>query len=306
MRTTRELGVVYFTGSYDGKRIKLGRTDRELKTRLKEHRESDAFGFGVEVHPLAFVRSHSHRQDETYIKSFFSKFRIGKIGKCEVFEAHGLIPYITWLRDQPYVSTTEEEYYTSEDALVVVDSDLWLPKPERQSNRQAELTSLFPEPWGFLPERELDELTYSTPDPILTAVRECFGEIDLDPASHPCANARVRAREFYTKAQNGKTLPWHGKVWLSPDSSDIEDWVKAAREKRAQYDELIFMVPTRSQVSRYMAPFHRQLVSGVCVVYGRRSKFKDDSMADGDFIMYVGDNVDAFKKAFSRIGCCWA
>ena len=44
-----------------------------------------------------------------------------------------------------------------------------------------------------------------------------MGEIDLDPAS--CAfpaQQVVRATTFYTKEQNGLTLPWRGRVRAEP------------------------------------------------------------------------------------------
>jgi len=62
-----------------------------------------------------------------------------------------------------------------------------------------------------------------TPPEITDAVREVFGgEIDLDPASSADANRLVRAKAFYTREDNGLTLPWQGNVWLNPPGGEIE------------------------------------------------------------------------------------
>ncbi len=55
-----------------------------------------------------------------------------------------------------------------------------------------------------------------TPSKYIEAAREVLGEIDLDPASCTAANTVIRAATFYTKQQNGLSLPWQGRIWLNP------------------------------------------------------------------------------------------
>jgi hypothetical protein len=43
-----------------------------------------------------------------------------------------------------------------------------------------------------------------------------MGDIDLDPASSALFNEAVRAKKFYTEAQNGFTKTWKGRVFLNP------------------------------------------------------------------------------------------
>ncbi len=58
-----------------------------------------------------------------------------------------------------------------------------------------------------------------TPGYIVELAREVMEGIDLDPASCALANTMVRADEFFTKEQNGLSLPWRGSVFLNPPGS---------------------------------------------------------------------------------------
>ena len=55
-----------------------------------------------------------------------------------------------------------------------------------------------------------------TPTDVIEKVRAVLGEIDLDPASNPVANEVVKARQIYTKDDDGLVQDWHGKVFLNP------------------------------------------------------------------------------------------
>jgi len=48
------------------------------------------------------------------------------------------------------------------------------------------------------------------------AARRALGDIDLDPASHAIAQTWIKAKTFYTVADNGLERSWRGRVWLNP------------------------------------------------------------------------------------------
>ena len=65
---------------------------------------------------------------------------------------------------------------------------------------------------------------YAPPE-LIALVRQVMGEIDLDPVSNEVAQQWIGAANYYTKAQDGLSQPWFGRVWLHPP----------AREKTAKW-----------------------------------------------------------------------
>ncbi len=58
-----------------------------------------------------------------------------------------------------------------------------------------------------------------TPAVYIDAGRHVLGDIDLDPASCAVANQTVRARRYYTAADNGLERPWGGRVFMNPPNN---------------------------------------------------------------------------------------
>lgn len=60
------------------------------------------------------------------------------------------------------------------------------------------------------------ENEWYTPIEYIEAAREVMGGIDLDPATSPDAQERIKAGSFFTRDDDGLRRDWHGRVWLNP------------------------------------------------------------------------------------------
>lgn len=56
---------------------------------------------------------------------------------------------------------------------------------------------------------------YRTDPRIISAAREVMGGIDLDPASSAEFNLYIRAKNFFTKKDDGLKHDWFGRTWLN-------------------------------------------------------------------------------------------
>jgi len=63
---------------------------------------------------------------------------------------------------------------------------------------------------------DYDSNDWGTPAEYVELVRRVLGEIDLDPATSDHAQRIVKARRYYTAADDGLSKPWKGRVFLNP------------------------------------------------------------------------------------------
>lgn len=61
--------------------------------------------------------------------------------------------------------------------------------------------------------------------PFIWELEERFGAFTLDVAA---AEHNAKAPAFYSREQDGLTLPWTGRVWCNPPYSNIAAWVRKA------------------------------------------------------------------------------
>jgi DNA N-6-adenine-methyltransferase (Dam) len=295
---------VYFLGSPDGTRIKIGWSSKDVWERLQDHAEGDAFGQGGDYEILATVRATRHA--ESALKTYFRPYLKAK---REVFEAEPLLPYITWLRDNYFVSLTETEF-NSPSGRTVIDAQAWLPASGRTSTRRSE-HSLFQtlSPWAILPSRVTTGDDWYTPPHIVTCIREALGgTIDLDPASHVMANEVIRATRFFTRDQNGLTQPWSGRVYLNPPFSSWPDWVEKVLAEADTVEAMVLLGAARTLTAQYFEPLLRR-VDAFCIISGRTPFWgiatESDSPTDGHFLLYLGADVQRFVRATGSLGAVW-
>lgn len=71
---------------------------------------------------------------------------------------------------------------------------------------------------------------------------------DLDVAA--CEEAHL-AERFFTKADDGLTKPWEGRVWVNPPFSDIGPWVEKAWVEAAHCETIAILLPASRMEQRW-------------------------------------------------------
>jgi hypothetical protein len=71
-------------------------------------------------------------------------------------------------------------------------------------------------------QTELTSDDYYTPAWVFERMGLTF---DLDPCAPPGGGPFVPTKRFYTKADDGLTSPWSGRVWMNPPYSKPTPWV---------------------------------------------------------------------------------
>lgn len=150
-----------------------------------------------------------------------------------------------------------------------------------------------------------------TPQHVIDRVLKVFGgEIDLDPCSNSDdpALANVRASRYFTQHTDGLSQPWcvrdYTRVYMNPPYGDeIPPWIDRLIEayEDEEIGEAIALVPGRIDTA-WFRPLWKY---AICAVYGRlRFSGVENSAPFPSVIVYMGPNVDRFKKEFGDIGQC--
>jgi ParB family chromosome partitioning protein len=147
-----------------------------------------------------------------------------------------------------------------------------------------------------------------TPAPYIEAARAVLGAIDLDPASCLEANAIIGASTFYTLEQNGLEQTWRGRVWMNPPYAQPAIEYFAAKYADSVRGRLvtagIVLVNNATETDWF-----RQLgdvSTAVCFPTGRVRFWSPDRESaaplQGQAVLYAGDQLEAFREAFSPFG----
>ena len=159
---------------------------------------------------------------------------------------------------------------------------------------------------------ESDE--WYTPQEYIESAREVLGVINLDPASNPTANEKVKAEHFFTMADNGLREPWEGNVWLNPpygehEESNVGTWARKMVDEYEAGHMRQGIILVNDYVERSWAkPLYRK-ASAVCRT-DHRIKFYTPSgtprsPVNGSAFWYFGNDVKLFAKAFAKHGPVW-
>lgn len=146
-----------------------------------------------------------------------------------------------------------------------------------------------------------------TPAKDLSRVRTVLGRIDCDPAS--CAHAQrvVRARRFYTKAQNGLARRWRGQLWLNCPYSNPKPWVIKLLASYNAGDVVesvsLFNSRTGSQWFDLMSSQAWRCEVRKRIRFWGPSTNKESGTGMQDHVFfYLGTNPDRFRAVFGEVG----
>lgn len=171
-----------------------------------------------------------------------------------------------------------------------------------------------------------------TPTDIIKAVHDCFGTVDLDPASCSIANEVVQALHIYTEHDDGLEQSWFGNVWLNhpfgkyekacgknckkkickrrghhllKDFPGNEAWINKLVYEYEQGDvcqalNIVFCSTSETW-------FRPLLKYPQCFLHGRTQFRNPDGSVNGNatkgcVITYLGKNVEQFARAFKHLG----
>lgn len=141
-----------------------------------------------------------------------------------------------------------------------------------------------------------------TPSEIVKGVFELWGSISLDPCSNSKEKPNIPAGTHYTKADDGLSQEWFGRVYVNPPYGRvIQEWTdKAADEYEAgNLEAAILLVPARTDTA-WMA---RLRAYPRCFVRGRL-KFSNspDAAPFPSCVVYLGPDESRFARVFSQFG----
>ncbi len=152
------------------------------------------------------------------------------------------------------------------------------------------------------------ENEWYTPEEHVERVRKVLGTIQLDPASSALAQKTVRAKQFFTEADDGLAQEWRGKVWLNPPYAQpaIAHFVEklASEFEAGNVSEAILLTHNYTDT----AWFHRAALTAKAICFTKgRIRFVDTkgdraSPVQGQAFFYFGDRIQTFAAHFAEVG----
>jgi hypothetical protein len=161
---------------------------------------------------------------------------------------------------------------------------------------------------GYPKAEYTGENEWFTPADWIERARQALGEIDLDPASHAIAQKTVRAKTFFTAADNGLEQEWFGRVWLNPPYNRallapfvvklVEEW------SSGRVDQAILLTHNYTDTEWFHAA--ARTARAICFPRGRIHFLSPAgdvcSPTQGQAFFYFGGNDESFRRTFASIG----
>jgi len=147
-----------------------------------------------------------------------------------------------------------------------------------------------------------------TPPEYIELARKVLGTIQVDPASHPEAQRIVKAKTFFTEADNGLAQEWCGKVWLNPPYAQpaIGDFAdKMIAERGAgRVSEAIMLTHNYTDTAWFQKL--AKAATAICFTRGRIKFTSPDGRVaaptQGQAFFYFGSRLQTFTAHFADAG----
>lgn len=169
-----------------------------------------------------------------------------------------------------------------------------------------------------------DSPEWYTPTPFVEVARVVLGTIDLDPASHPEANERIKATRIFTEQENGLLQVWTGNIFINPpggkgliaqfwkkfiESGCTGVWIGYSLEQLQTLQscegypspiDFPICLPNRRIVfveneAKKAERIAKLLAEG-------KSPNKKSQPTHANYVTYIGENPALFAKAFGQFG----
>jgi phage N-6-adenine-methyltransferase len=299
--------MIYFFDLWrDGRVVRVGFDGSAGSTRIADHRRK-----GQEL--LAALPGSQDFEDRIHV-DFRSTLAASVPGQTSCYEGPRIWEYVAWLLARGYAATNEDDArhfpILPWDAIDPARVDAWYddqngqrclvpPSPKERVKLAAQ---------AAYHKSESDE--WYTPQEIVDSARAVLGEIDLDPASCPKANERVRARAFYSRRVDGLAHPWSGRVWMNPpygNAAPVFAERLIAEYEAGRVTEAVALFNANAMSSLWFSPIYK-LASALLITRGRLQFEAGDpsqafsSPATGSVVVYLGARPEAFHAEFAKHG----
>jgi len=146
-----------------------------------------------------------------------------------------------------------------------------------------------------------------TPKDYIAAARQVLHDIHLDPASNPLANEVVQAETYYSADDDGLAHDWEGNVWMNPpyESGLIGQFVEKLCDAHASGSVPMAVVLVNNATETKWFQSLAEQASAICFPKGRVKFWHPRKVAvplQGQAVLFLGDAVDDFARAFSSFG----